>query len=141
MTNQLDIARTHLESVESRLRETLSPPAGQVSNALARALAAQLLGHPVGEWARIYALQLAQRGSPVEKKMGERPHRSHFWCGRFHGVSNFSHLGYLACSLLLTPSDEDTLLLMNTLLKDLGSKSVVEVITVPTPRFCVCRPR
>ncbi len=35
--------------------------------------------------------------------------------------------GYLACCLLLEDSDEETLLLVNTLVKDLGSKNVVEV--------------
>ncbi len=35
--------------------------------------------------------------------------------------------GYLACTLLLKDSDEETLLLVNTLVKDLGGKNVVEV--------------
>ncbi len=39
----------------------------------------------------------------------------------------YSYLpGYLACTLLLKDSDEETLLLVNTLVKDLGGKNVVE---------------
>ena len=35
--------------------------------------------------------------------------------------------GYLACSLLLQDTDEESLLLVNTLVKDLASRNVLEV--------------
>ena len=53
-------------------------------------------------FAHIYALQLAQKGSILEKKMG-----------------------YLACALFLSESDDLILLLVNTIMRDLGSKNIM----------------
>ena len=54
------------------------------------------------KFAHIYALQLAQKGSILEKKMG-----------------------YLACALFLSESDDLILLLVNTIVRDLGSKNIM----------------
>eukprot|EP00095_Tigriopus_kingsejongensis_P009284 maker-scaffold175_size286436-snap-gene-1.50 protein:Tk09284 transcript:maker-scaffold175_size286436-snap-gene-1.50-mRNA-1 annotation:"ap-4 complex subunit epsilon-1" len=92
----------HLREMEARLKEAdVKPP--NVADALVRALACHLLGYNV-DFMKIYALQLAQKGSILEKKMG-----------------------YLACTLLLTDDEELILLLINTILRDLKSKNVIEV--------------
>ena len=76
-----------------------------VADAMVRAMAAHTLGcADEVRFAHIYALQLAQKGSILEKKMG-----------------------YLACALFLSEGDDLILLLINTIVRDLGSKNVMEV--------------
>ena len=46
--------------------------------------------------------------------------------------SFFPLIGYLACTLLLNDSSDLILLLINTIIKDLGSKNVIEINTALT---------
>ena len=96
-----ELVAAHMRSVEEKLRETAEAKTSVVADAMVRAMAAHTLGYDV-RFAHIYALQLAQKGSILEKKMG-----------------------YLACALFLSESDDLILLLVNTIMRDLGSKNIM----------------
>ena len=99
-----ELVTAHMRSVEEKLREA-APEAktSVVADAMVRAMAAHTLGYSREVlFAHIYALQLAQKGSILEKKMG-----------------------YLACALFLSESDDLILLLVNTIVRDLGSKNIM----------------
>ena len=98
-----ELVAAHMRSVEEKLREAAEAKTSVVADAMVRAMAAYTLGY-VAEvrFAHIYALQLAQKGSILEKKMG-----------------------YLACALFLSESDDLILLLVNTIMRDLGSKNIM----------------
>ncbi len=68
------LAERHLAQVEARLAAGDAAGGGggaaAVADALVRALACHALGIRA-DFAKIYALQLAQKGSTLEKKMGE----------------------------------------------------------------------
>ncbi len=63
------LVRNHLEQVQKALRSHGEASPSQVADALVRAMACHILGYPV-DFAKIYALQLAQKGNTLEKKMG-----------------------------------------------------------------------
>ena len=98
-----ELVAAHMRSVEEKLREAAEAKTSVVADAMVRAMAAHTLGY-VAEvrFAHIYALQLAQKGSILEKKMG-----------------------YLACALFLSESDDLILLLVNSIMRDLGSKNIM----------------
>ena len=98
-----ELVAAHMRSVEEKLREAAEAKTSVVADAMVRAMAAHTLGYTKeGRFAHIYALQLAQKGSILEKKMG-----------------------YLACALFLSESDDLILLLVNTIVRDLGSKNIM----------------
>ncbi|TRY64310.1 hypothetical protein TCAL_01859 [Tigriopus californicus] len=101
-SEESSLVLAHLKEIQAKLKETDVKPA-VMADALVRAMACHTLGYDV-KFIQIYALQLAQKGSILEKKMG-----------------------YLACTLLLSENDELILLLINTILKDLKSQNVIEV--------------
>ncbi len=63
------LVRDHMGSVEARLREADLGSAA-MADALVRAVAVHMLGYDVS-FVHIYAIQLAQKGNILEKKMGE----------------------------------------------------------------------
>ncbi|KAL0968795.1 hypothetical protein UPYG_G00271980 [Umbra pygmaea] len=75
----------------------------QMKEAMVRAIYCEMLGYQA-PFSYIHAVKLAQQGSVLEKRVG-----------------------YLAVSLFLNESDEFLLLLVNTVLKDLQSTSLMEV--------------
>lgn len=98
-----ELVAAHMRSVEEKLREAAEAKTAVVADAMVRAMAAHTLGYTKEvRFAHIYALQLAQKGSILEKKMG-----------------------YLACALFLSESDDLILLLVNTIVRDLGSKNIM----------------
>ena len=99
---EASLVQTHLAQIEQKLKEK-EVKSHHLADALVRAMACHTLGYDV-TFMRLKALELAQKGNVLEKKMG-----------------------YLACVMLLEPSDELILLLVNTVIKDLRSKNVMEV--------------
>ena len=99
-----ELVAAHMRSVEEKLREAAEAKTSVVADAMVRAMAVHSLGGYEREvrFAHIYALQLTQKGSILEKKMG-----------------------YLACALFLSESDDLILLLVNTIMRDLGSKNIM----------------
>lgn len=68
-SEESSIVLAHLKEIQAKLKETDVKPA-VMSDALVRAMACHILGYDV-KFIQIYALQLAQKGSILEKKMGE----------------------------------------------------------------------
>ena len=91
---EADIVRKQLKAVQTKLQEP-NLPNQVLSDCTVRSMLCHLLGYSV-EFAHIYALQLAQKGSITEKK-----------------------IGYLAAVMFLHEDDDLILLLMNTILRDL----------------------
>ncbi|XP_049939262.1 AP-4 complex subunit epsilon-1-like isoform X1 [Schistocerca serialis cubense] len=86
------------------VREKLSEPnisSSTIAKCLVFVVFAETLGYQA-EFAYIHAVKLAQNGSLIEKK-----------------------IGYLACVCLLKRSDPLTVLLVNTILRDISSKNVL----------------
>ncbi len=67
------LAEAHLAQVQERLKEGSGATTALVADALVRALACHLVGIQV-DFAKIYAIQLAQKGNSLEKKMGATHH-------------------------------------------------------------------
>jgi hypothetical protein len=69
---EANLISSHMRAVEERLRESADAKTSTVADAMVRAMAAHTLGYAEEvRFAHIYALQLAQKGSILEKKMGE----------------------------------------------------------------------
>ena len=68
---ELDFARTSMAAVERKLKEP-GLKAGQVADLMARVATVVIMGYPpeLTEFAKVHAIQLAARGSRLEKKMG-----------------------------------------------------------------------
>ncbi|XP_065336280.1 AP-4 complex subunit epsilon-1-like isoform X2 [Cloeon dipterum] len=108
-----------LETVKIRLANPSTRPL-LAGHCLAFAVFVNLMGYNV-DFAHIHAINLAQQTSYVEKKMG-----------------------YVACCCLLNEKNELSLLLVNTLCRDLGSNNVAVVglaisalCSAPIPRDAV----
>ena len=125
-----NLVRNHLEQVEQRLKNPSIKPPG-VADGLVRVMACHILGYDVS-FAHIYALQLAQKGTILDKKMGKLLTMYIFFSLSQLTYADCDLPGYLACTLLLNESSDLTLLLINTIIKDLGSKNVVEINTALT---------
>ena len=98
---EAEVVHKQLKAVHSKLQEpNLSNQV--LSDCIVRSMLCYILGYPV-EFAHIYALQLAQKGSVTEKK-----------------------IGYLAAVTFLKEDDDLILLLMNTIMRDLKSTNLVE---------------
>ncbi|XP_069674003.1 AP-4 complex subunit epsilon-1-like [Periplaneta americana] len=93
------LIRDCLRLVRAKLSEPSSKPS-IIIKCLAFSIFSELCGYKA-EFAYIHAVKLAQYGSLAEKKMG-----------------------YLACSFLLHESDPLSVLLVNTILRDLTSKNI-----------------
>eukprot|EP00096_Caligus_rogercresseyi_P004346 TRINITY_DN1857_c0_g1_i1.p1 TRINITY_DN1857_c0_g1~~TRINITY_DN1857_c0_g1_i1.p1 ORF type:complete len:745 (+),score=140.84 TRINITY_DN1857_c0_g1_i1:100-2334(+) len=98
------IIRENIELVKAKLDEPRVKDAS-VADGLLRMIVADLHGFDVS-FACVHALKLAQKGGSLSHKK----------------------IGYLASvALLKDPEDPLNLLLVNTILKDLGSKNIVEI--------------
>ena len=63
------LIRDHFKQVERKLKNPNVKP-GEIADGLVRALTCHILGYDVSS-INFYALQLAQKGNVLEKKMGE----------------------------------------------------------------------
>ena len=99
--HESEIVQAQLKAVHSKLQEP-NLKTSTLTDCIVRAMLCSLLGYPV-EFAQIHALQLAQKGSVTEKK-----------------------IGYMGCVTLLTEDSDLILLLINTIVRDLKSSNVVE---------------
>ncbi len=98
---EADIVHQQLKSVSAKLQEAnLKTPV--LADCIVRSMLCSLLGYSV-DFAHIHALQLAQKGSITEKR-----------------------IGYLGCVMFLHEDEELILLLINTILRDLKSANVME---------------
>ena len=95
------LVQKQLKAVQTKLQEpNLSNQV--LSDCIVRAMLCHILGYSV-DFAHIYALQLAQKGSITEKK-----------------------IGYLAAVMFIHENDDLILLLINTILRDLKSTNLLE---------------
>ncbi|KAK3919365.1 AP-4 complex subunit epsilon-1 [Frankliniella fusca] len=91
-----------LRSIQERLSEPAVRPSA-VKKMLSFVVFAEMMGYRA-EFAYIHAVKLAQRGSLAEKKMG-----------------------YMVCVQLLKDSHQLSMLLVNTIIRDLASRNMVTI--------------
>lgn len=91
-----------LRSIQERLSEPAVRPSA-VKKMLSFVVFAEMMGYKA-EFAYIHAVKLAQRGSLAEKKMG-----------------------YMVCVNLLKDSHQLSMLLVNTIIRDLASRNMVTI--------------
>ena len=117
--SEADVIAKQLQVVEAKLKEP-QLRTSVLADCVVRALICHLASESCASFAHIHALQLAQKGSITEKK-----------------------IGYLACCLMLKEDDDLLLLLINTIIRDLKSDNAVEInmalvaATYLTPREMV----
>ncbi|GLH07341.1 AP-3 complex subunit delta [Gryllus bimaculatus] len=109
------LIRDCLEVVESRLKDPAATPY-MVVRGLAFVIFANMLGYK-SEFASTHAIRLAQLGSLREKK-----------------------IGYLSCIFLIKDSDPVSILIMNTIQRDLGSKNIL-VVAMAASATCYLVPK
>ncbi|KAK7790537.1 hypothetical protein R5R35_011943 [Gryllus longicercus] len=109
------LIRDCLEVVESRLKDPAATPY-MVMRGLAFVIFANMLGYK-SEFASTHAIRLAQLGSLREKK-----------------------IGYLSCIFLIKDSDPVSILIMNTIQRDLGSKNIL-VVAMAASATCYLVPK
>ncbi len=100
-SSEAEIVRYQLNAIEQKLQEP-NLKSTVICDCVVRAMLCHIMGYPV-DFAHIYALQLAQKGSITEKK-----------------------IGYMACAMFLENDSSLILLLINTIIKDLSSTNVME---------------
>jgi len=96
-----ELVRNQIEAIQTKLQEP-SIKSSVLADCVVRSMLCSGLGHSV-DFAHIHALQLAQKGSIPEKK-----------------------IGYLGCVMFLKETDDLILLLINTILRDLQSPNIAE---------------
>ncbi|WAR00067.1 AP4E1-like protein [Mya arenaria] len=100
-TNTVNVLNRGFETFVISIRKARSKH-GQMKDYLCRTILCHLLGYDV-DFGAIHAVKLAQQGTLLEKRTG-----------------------YLACCLLLNREHELTLLLINTIQKDLKSSNLLD---------------
>lgn len=99
--NEAALVSHQLKAIQAKLQEP-NLKTFVLSDCIVRAMLCSIMGYSV-DFIHIYALQLAQKGTLTEKK-----------------------IGYMACSMFLKEQEDLILLLINTIVRDLKSTNVLE---------------